>query len=57
MANSMWDNKKIKDRYWLYITLASAHWAYGVIIASAKPNNLLSMEVKAYQSSSQGIHM
>ena len=57
MANSMWGIKQINDRYWLKITLESAHWAYGVKIALVKPNNLLSMEVKAYQSSSQEIYM
>ena len=57
MANSMWGIKQINDRYWFQITSKSAHWDYGVKIVSVKPNNLLSMEVKAYQSSSQEIHM
>ena len=57
MANSMWGIKYINDRYWLQITSTSAHWAYGVKIVSVKPNNIHSMEVKAYQSFSQEIHM
>ena len=57
MANSMWGNNKIDDKCRFKITSASTHWAYGVKISSVKPNNLLSMEVKAYQSSSQEIHM
>ena len=57
MANSMWGNKQINDRYWLEITSASSHWAYGFKIFSLKPNNLLSMEVEACQNFSQKIHM
>ena len=57
MANSMWGNNQIDDKGRLKITLESTHWAYGVKIVSVKPINLLNMEVEAYQSFSQEIHM
>ena len=57
MASYIWGIKQINDRYWFQITSTSAHWAYGVKIALKEPKNLLSMEVKAYESSSQEIHM
>ena len=57
MAKSMRGNNQINDKIRLKITSASAHWAYGFKIVLVKPINLLSMEIEAYQSFSQEIHM